>query len=140
MKSLAKSLMVFGILSSVAFAAPTAQEKFNMADVNNDGIITSEEFYNDQAKKMEKKMKEGKALKGVSTAPHFDQVDKNADQKITFEEYDVFHTARQKQMEKIKNEMPSTNSKGFVLFQSYDKDGNGCIDKNEFRDLYKSMK
>ena len=138
MKNLTKSLVLVSLLSSVVFAVPTAQQKFNSADRNHDGILTSEEFYNDQATKMEKKMKEGKALKGVSTAPHFDGVDKNSDGKVTFIEYDTFHTIRQREMVNIKNQGREGN-KGFQMFQQYDKNKDGNINREEFRNLYQQM-
>lgn len=138
MKNLTKSLVVVSLLSSVAFAVPTAQQKFSSADRNNDGILTSEEFYNDQAAKMEKKMKEGRALKGVSTAPHFEGVDKNSDGKVTFREYDTFHTIRQKEMKQIKNQGRDGN-RGFQMFQKYDENKDGNINRDEFRNLYQNM-
>ncbi len=137
MKSLTKSIILVSLVSSVLFSAPTAQQKFNNADINNDGILTSDEFYGDQAKKMEKKIKEGKALKGVSTAPHFDGVDINSDSKVTFKEYDVFHTKRQKDMIVIKNQGKGSG-KNFEIFKKFDRNNNGCIDKNEFRELISS--
>lgn len=138
MKNLTKSIISVMILSSVAFAVPTATEKFNKADLNKDGVLTSDEFYNDQARKMEQKMKEGRALKGASTAPRFDQVDTNKDFKVTLTEFDKFHTIRQKEMQSIKNR-GGGNSKGLQAFNKFDKNQDGCIDKNEFRDIYKSM-
>ena len=137
MKNIIKSIVVVSIISSVAFAVPTAKQKFNSADVNKDGLLTSEEFYNDQARKMMKKTKEGKSLKGVSTAPHFDGVDANSDGKVTFKEYDKFHTVRQKEMVSIKSR-GGGNGKNFEIFTKFDKNRNGCIDKNEFRNLMSS--
>ncbi|MEA3498855.1 MAG: EF-hand domain-containing protein [Campylobacterota bacterium] len=138
MRNLTKSLILVSLISGVAFAVPTAQQKFSSADKNNDGILTSEEFYNDQAVKMEKKMKEGKALKGVSTAPHFDGVDKNSDGKVTFKEYDTFHTIRQREMVSIKNQGRADNQ-GYQMFQKYDKNSDGNINREEFRNLYQNM-
>ena len=138
MKNLTKSIVAVMVLSSVAFAVPTSIQKFNMADLNKDGVLTSDEFYNDQARKMEKKMKEGKALKGASTAPRFDQVDTNKDFKVTFKEFDKFHIVRQKEMVSIKNR-GGGNSKGLEAFNNFDKNKDGCIDKNEFREIYQTM-
>ncbi|MEA2019495.1 MAG: EF-hand domain-containing protein [Campylobacterota bacterium] len=137
MKNLTKSILIVSLISSVAFAAPTAQQKFNSADTNNDGVLTSKEFYDDQARKMEKKIKEGKALKGVSTAPHFDGVDANNNGKVTFLEYDIFHTKRQKEMAIIKSK-GGGSGKNFEIFTKFDKDGNGCISKSEFKELISS--
>ena len=127
-----------GLLTSVAFAMPTAQQKFDKADVDKSGFLTSQEFYDDQAVKMEKKMAEGKALKGVATAPHFDKVDANSDEKVTFAEYDAFHTIRQKEMIDIKKE-GQANNKGYQMFQKFDENKDGTIDKDEFRKLYQNM-
>ncbi len=76
-------------------------------------------------------------MKGVSTAPQFDHVDKNNNGEITFEEFDTFHAVRMKQMEKIKNTTEGSG-KGMQLFKQYDTNNDGCIDKNEFSKLYKS--
>ena len=122
MKNLTKSIIVVSLLSSVAFAAPTAQEKFNNADINNNGELTSKEFYNDQARKMESKVKEGRALKGASTAPQFDNVDINSDGKITYKEFNTFHTYRQKEMQKIKQQRRNTGQRGSGQGR---KNGNG---------------
>lgn len=132
---LGKVLVILSVAYSIVLAVPTAKEKFDSADVNNDNVLTLEEFYSDQATKMEKKIKEGKSLKGVSTAPEFEKVDGNGDGKVTFAEYDVFHTARQKDMEIIKNETLG-NSKGAEVFEKYDLNKNGSIEKNEFKVLY----
>lgn len=137
MKILTKTVMVFSLLSSVALAAPTAEQKFAKADANGDGVLNSTEFYDDMSRKMTQKTEEGKALKGVSTAPQFDQVDANHDRKITFKEYDVFHTVRQKEMIEIRNKNGG-RGKGLQLFQQYDKNNDGCIDKNEFSQHYES--
>jgi len=138
MKNLTKSIVTLTVLSSLAFAVPTAKQKFVKADINNDGVLSSQEFYDDQAVKMEQKIKDGKALKGVSTAPHFVDVDKNKDGKVTFKEYDEFHTIRQKDMVKIKNSN-SGNSRGLEVFNKYDKNRDSVIDKREFRKLYQDM-
>ncbi|MEA3384508.1 MAG: hypothetical protein U9Q20_07555 [Campylobacterota bacterium] len=103
MRNLTKTIVTMTVLSTLSFAVPTAKEKFNKADINNDGVLSSQEFYDDQARKMDMKVKEGKALKGVSTAPQFDMVDKNKDGKVTFREYDKFHKVRQKEMVDIRN-------------------------------------
>ena len=103
-RSLTKSIVAVAILSSFAFAVPTASQKFNMADVNSDGILTSQEFYNDQARKMEQKSKEGRALRGASRAPQFENVDNNKDGKVTFKEYNKFHSQRQEKMQQMRRD------------------------------------
>lgn len=104
MKKLVLSIATISCASIIAFAVPTAQEKFSVADTNGDQIITSEEFYNDQARKMEIKSSEGKALRGAATAPQFDNVDANNDGKVTNDEFSKFHTVRQAQMKTIKSQ------------------------------------
>ncbi|MEA3315836.1 MAG: EF-hand domain-containing protein [Campylobacterota bacterium] len=143
MKKLTKSIIAITVLGTLAYAVPTAQQKFKKADSNNDGVLSSSEFYNDQARKMDIKIKEGKALKGATTAPQFDMVDKNKDGKITFKEFDKFHTKRQKDMVDIKNkggDYSQGNGKGAESFNRYDRNKDGCVDKNEFRKLYIDMK
>lgn len=133
---LVKKLVILGLTCSVAFSAvPTAKEKFEMADVNKDGYLTQDEYYGDQHRKMEKKIAEGKSLKGVETAPSFESVDKNKDGKVFFSEFDVFHTKRMKDMAIIKQQTPSSQ-KGASIFNSFDTNQNGSIDKNEFKALY----
>ncbi|MEA3352872.1 MAG: EF-hand domain-containing protein [Campylobacterota bacterium] len=142
MKRLTKKLLLVSMIGTLSFAVPTAKEKFIKADINNDGILTSQEFYNDQARKMEQKTDEGKALKGVATAPRFHMVDQNRDGKVTFKEYDMFHTIRQKEMKNIRNKGQNYSQgkgRGFDLFNRYDKNRDGSIDKNEFRPLYNDM-
>lgn len=102
MKNLIKSIITVTVMSSLAYAMPSAKEKFTKADVDNNGVISSQEFYNDQARKMEQKVKEGRALRGAATAPQFESVDKNGDKKITLDEYTTFHKIRQEQMQSIR--------------------------------------
>lgn len=142
MRNLTKSIVIVTALSTLALAVPTAKEKFSKADINNDGILTSQEFYNDQARKMEQKTNEGKALKGVSTAPQFGMVDKNKDGKVTFSEYNKFHKVRQQQMKEIRNKGQNYSQgkgQGLDAFNRYDRNQDGVIDKNEFRPLYNNL-
>lgn len=143
MKNLTKSLITFTLLGTFAYAVPTAKQKFEKADINNDGVLTQTEFYNDQARKMEIKVKEGKALKGATTAPQFTAVDKNNNGKVTFKEYDRFHTKRQKEMINIRNNsngMGAGKGKGLSAFKRFDRNNDGCIDKNEFREVYQALR
>jgi len=144
MKNLKRNIVLVTLLSSVVFAAPTAQQKFKMADMNKDGMLSSQEFYNDQARKMAIKVKEGRALKGAATAPTFTQVDRNKDGQVSFNEYDNFHTVRQQQMQKLKKQQQGNGSgqgakKGMDIFNQFDTDKSGTIDKTEFRELYRSI-
>ncbi|MBC8207693.1 MAG: EF-hand domain-containing protein [Desulfobulbaceae bacterium] len=137
MKISLKIFFALIFIYGVALATPTAQQKFSKADTNGDGILDSKEFYNDLSRKKNQKIKEGRALKGYSTAPQFDQVDANHDGQITFKEYDQFHAERQHEMADIRN-TNGDQGKGLQLFQQYDRNNDGCIDKNEFSRQYKT--
>jgi hypothetical protein len=98
MKSLTKSIIAVTVLSGSAFAYQSAEESFKTADVNGDNIVTSEEFYNKQAKNMEQRAEEGRALRNAGTAPVFEDVDANNDGKLEYWEYQSFHAKRQQDM------------------------------------------
>ncbi|MEA2050184.1 MAG: EF-hand domain-containing protein [Campylobacterota bacterium] len=142
MKNLTKNLLLVSLIATLGFAVPTAKEKFTKADKNGDGVLTSQEFYNDQARKMIQKTDEGRALKGASTAPQFKNVDINKDGKVTFKEYNKFHTIRQQEMMNIRNKgqnYSKNKGRGIDTFNKYDINNDGVIDKKEFRQIYKEL-
>lgn len=98
MKKLIVNMLSIAVLSSTAYGVQNAAQNFKMADVNGDNIVTSEEFYNNQAKNMEQKANQGKALRNAQNAPKFEDVDTNGDGKLELNEYNTFHNQRREQM------------------------------------------
>lgn len=98
MKNLTKSVVAVTVLSGTMFGFQNAEDSFKTADVNGDNIVTSEEFYNKQAKHMEQMAEEGRAMRNAGTAPTFEDIDANGDGKLEFEEYQKFHIQRQQEM------------------------------------------
>ena len=102
MKNLTKSIIAVTVLSGTMFAYQSAEDSFKTADVNGDNIVTSEEFYNKQAKHMEQMAAEGRPMRNAGSAPTFEDIDANGDGALEFEEYQKFHTQRQQEMREKK--------------------------------------
>eukprot|EP01156_Anaeramoeba_ignava_P015195 Anaeramoba_ignava/a612027_16.p2 GENE.a612027_16~~a612027_16.p2 ORF type:complete len:203 (-),score=-9.26 a612027_16:1136-1744(-) len=98
MKNLTKSIIAVTVLSGTMFGYQSAEDSFKTADVNGDNIVTSEEFYNNQAKHMEQMAAEGRPMRNAGSAPTFEDIDANGDGMLEFEEYQNFHTQRQQEM------------------------------------------
>lgn len=67
---------------------------FNSFDVNNDGVITSEEFYKVRNDKMTQMAKQNMPMRNAANAPIFESMDKNKDGKLTKEEFNEFRLQR----------------------------------------------
>jgi hypothetical protein len=77
---------------------------FSDCDLNGDGVIVAEEFYEARAKRMAERAAEGGKMKNAGKAPSFKSIDTNDDGEISVEEFDV-HKAemiekRQQRMQK----------------------------------------
>ncbi|MDD3592355.1 MAG: EF-hand domain-containing protein [Sulfurovum sp.] len=68
--------------------------KFSDCDLNNDGVITEEEFTEARKKRMEKRAAEGRMLRNMENAPSFADIDTNKDGKIDQAEFDAHQRER----------------------------------------------
>lgn len=67
---------------------------FNSFDVDNNGVITSEEFYKVRDERMTQMAQQNMPMKNASNAPMFEQMDKNKDGNLTKEEFNQFRVDR----------------------------------------------
>ena len=63
--------------------------EFSDCDLNGDGVIVAEEFYEARAQRMAERAAEGGKMKNAANAPSFESIDTNGDGEISEEEYDV---------------------------------------------------
>ncbi|MCW8956866.1 MAG: EF-hand domain-containing protein, partial [Gammaproteobacteria bacterium] len=61
--------------------------EFSEFDLNNDGVLHKEEFYEARAKRMYLRADEGFPMKNAASAPSFEDVDTDNDGKVTQEEF-----------------------------------------------------
>jgi hypothetical protein len=100
MKQIAFSLLVAAIFLAGAVTA-SAQDMqkgmgkghnmpmFSDCDLNGDGVIVAEEFYEARGKRMAERAAEGGKMKNVANAPSFETIDTNGDGEISAEEFDA---------------------------------------------------
>ena len=69
---------------------------FSTYDLNGDGKILQEEFYNAQAARMTQKANEGRQMRNAGNAPTFESIDTNGDKVITEDEFSA-HQINRKQ-------------------------------------------
>ena len=62
---------------------------FSDCDLNGDGVIIAEEFYEARSKRMAERAAEGGKLKNAANAPSFESIDTNGDGVISEEEFDL---------------------------------------------------
>lgn len=60
---------------------------FSDFDLNKDGVLRKEEFYDARAKRMYMRADEGFPMKNAANAPSFEKVDTNRDGKVTPKEF-----------------------------------------------------
>ena len=75
---------------------------FSDCDLNGDGVITSDEFYEARGKRMAEQAAKGGQMKNAANAPSFEDIDKNDDGKIDEAEFDAHKAAM---IEKHQNSM-----------------------------------
>jgi Ca2+-binding EF-hand superfamily protein len=63
-------------------------------DLNGDGSLTSEEFYEARAQRMQQRTEQGYMMRNAPNAPDFESIDTNADGKVTPEEFAAHQAAR----------------------------------------------
>lgn len=66
-------------------------------DLNGDGDLTKEEFYDARAKRMYDRAEQGYPLRNAATAPSFEEIDTNSDGKIDPDEFKA-HQIQHRQM------------------------------------------
>lgn len=66
-------------------------------DLNGDGDLTKEEFYDARAKRMYDRAEQGYQLRNAASAPAFEEIDTNSDGKIDPDEFKT-HQAQHRQM------------------------------------------
>lgn len=70
---------------------------FSDFDLNNDGVLHKEEFYEARAKRMYLRADEGFPMRNAASAPAFEEVDSNGDGKVTTDEFKA-HQQQHRQM------------------------------------------
>jgi len=63
--------------------------EFSDFDANADSYVTRQEFYDARNKRIEERVKQGFAMRGLATAPTFTDVDSNGDGKVSQSEFMV---------------------------------------------------
>ena len=66
-------------------------------DLNGDGTLAKEEFYDARAKRMYDRAEQGYPLRNAATAPSFEEIDTNSDGKVDPDEFKT-HQAQHRQM------------------------------------------
>ena len=100
MKQILFSLLVvaMSLAGAVSASAQGAQKgmgkgydmpTFSDCDLNGDGVIVAEEFYEARSKRMAERAAEGGKLKNAANAPSFESIDTNGDGEISEEEFDL---------------------------------------------------
>lgn len=96
MKRTISTLVLAGMAMalSVSVTAQNMQKGNNMpmfsdCDLNGDGVITSEEFYEARSKRMSDQAAKGGKMKNAGNAPSFESIDTNGDGEISESEFDV---------------------------------------------------
>ncbi len=64
--------------------------EFNKHDLDGNGFISKEEFFNVKTANMTEKAQEGRDMKNAANAPAFEDIDANADESISMEEFGIF--------------------------------------------------
>ena len=70
---------------------------FSDFDLNGDGVLHKEEFYDARAKRMYQRAEQGYPLRNAANAPDFETVDTNSDGKISEDEFKA-HQAEHRKM------------------------------------------
>lgn len=66
-------------------------------DLNGDGVLLSEEFYDARAKRMYQRAEQGYPMRNAANAPPFEMLDTNRDRKVTADEFSA-HQAEHRRM------------------------------------------
>ena len=81
---------------------------YSDCDLNGDGVIVSDEFYQARSQRMAEQAAKGGKMKNAANAPSFESIDTNDDGEISEAEFDA-HKAEM--MEKRQQQMQSNQEK-----------------------------
>jgi Ca2+-binding EF-hand superfamily protein len=73
---------------------------FSDFDLNDDGIILKDEFYQARAERVKERAEQGYPMKNIANAPAFEDVDINGDKKVSSKEFAEHQNKHRKQMMK----------------------------------------
>ncbi|WP_320035071.1 EF-hand domain-containing protein [Halarcobacter sp.] len=77
------SLLIFSSLGMAQDLPSRGPIPFATYDVNSDGFVSQDEFYNIRAKRIQQKVDQGMPMRNVGNAPDFELFDTNGDGKLT---------------------------------------------------------
>jgi hypothetical protein len=130
------AVAVFPFVARADGHGPPPPPSFEKFDVDDDGLISEEEFNTMRAERMAKRAAEGRQMKGAANAPPFSDIDTNGDGKLDAEE---FAAGRDRHMKKMKQQyggqgkgMHGGHGMNMPTFSDLDLDGDGCINAEEF--------
>ena len=111
-------------------------------DQEGDGFVSEDEFNSTRAARHEAMAKDGRPMKGMATAPSFNDVDTDGDGKLSEAELTTAQQAHMKSMHEAHAGMAGGAGMGMhhgmhkgtnmPTFEDIDLDGNGCISPEEF--------
>ena len=145
-KTVTFGLVVAGSLSVIT-SAVMAQDlpqrgpmSFELYDMNKDGFVSEQEFYDLRAKRMEQKAAVGMPMKNAGNAPAFKAFDQNADGKLTELELLKGQSAQMQMKKGNQGNKSKQGMKGMMqranmpTFESFDLNGDGGISESEMMD------
>lgn len=145
-KTVTFSFVVAGSLSVITSAVmaqdlpPRGPMSFELYDMNKDGFVSEQEFYDLRAKRMEQKAAAGMPMKNAGNAPDFKVFDQNADGKLTELELLKGQNAQMQMKKGNKGNKGNQGMKGMMkkanmpTFESFDLNGDGGITEEEMMD------
>ena len=75
---------------------------FSDIDLNGDGSVVADEFYQARAKHMAERAKQGGKMKNAGNAPSFEDIDTNGDSEISSDEFEAHQAAEMNEKRKHK--------------------------------------
>lgn len=101
-------LGIVAMLCLTGLSAPASSEDMRGAsnppfasfDRNGDSVITEEEFNQTRAERIQKRMEEGRRMRGMANAAAFSDIDTDHDGQINRKEFDEHQIQHRRQMQK----------------------------------------